>query len=580
MDYNNFSEETKKFINKAMDIYFTIKEKNIQKINPKAYNDKYQFTKFDKKVLALFIAGFMVDGQLKNILEDYEDIRLSDLLSFINISENQIRKLDDENYSTFYSENFAKDFENIFKVVDGRRQINYITPKLIVSCLRFVNVNGSYILDLYASHYHINSTPFSEHPIFKTLELSVLKDGSVSKPAISSKDAFDQIYSPSNIEPLIDDLLKKMNVDKNLLLVNKYVSEDMNHNKINKKSLITSDIIDPKVWQFLDEIQKMFVGQEVAVENLFNNIVNNLQMVQNKNLKVRSRSLIFLDGPSGTGKTAITSEIAEKLGVPFVATSISNNYSAIGYSGGDITDILRNLYYKANGDIELAQQGIVILDEFEKLAYSSQENDLIMKEAIQEQLLDFLGGGKYTIRVGKSMLDKNEIEFDTSRLTFVCLGALTDLHTSKITKKRSIGFGQSSGQNEQQDYTITPQDLVGLGLKKELVGRFNTYLHTNDYSREDYIKQLKESTISPLIGFREWIEIRGKKLEIDEDVYYIIADQAYELNMGARGLQTIINNIRSHFLRIVLRENDPIIHLDAETVLEIGRQTTSRKGRA
>lgn len=225
------------------------------------------------------------------------------------------------------------------------------------------------------------------------------------------------------------------------------------------------------------------------------------------------RSIIFLDGPTGTGKTAITREITEKLDIPFTSTSFTN-YSAAGYVGGDIIDILKDLYKKAKGDLEKAQRGIIVLDEFDKIAYS-RSGGLEMKRAVQQQLLDFLGGGKYTIRVGNGIFNTEEIEFDTSKLTFVCLGALTDLRSQKTEKKQSIGFGQSSQQSEQQEYSITPQDLIRIGLERELVGRINTYLHTNDYSKENLIRILKESTISPLIGFRQWIESRGKKLEID-----------------------------------------------------------------
>ena len=202
-----------------------------------------------------------------------------------------------------------------------------------------------------------------------------------------------------------------------------------------------------------------------------------------------------------------------------------------------------------------------------------------MKRAVQQQLLDFLGGGKYTIRVGNSIFDMKEFEFDTSKLTFVCLGALTDLRQQKIKPKQSMGFGQPSLQDSQQDYTIKPQDLMEIGLERELVGRFNTYIHTNDYSRESLIKILRNSTISPLIGFKQWIESRGKKLEIDEDVYDIIADQAYELNTGARSLQTIVNNIRTPFIKEVLRGTSQIIHLDSETVIKVGEQAMNRRGR-
>lgn len=288
------------------------------------------------------------------------------------------------------------------------------------------------------------------------------------------------------------------------------------------------------------------------------------------------RSIIFLDGPTGTGKTAITREIAEKSGIPFTSSS-ATNYSSTGYVGGNITDTLKELYQKANGDLEKAQRGIIVFDEFDKIAYS-RSGGLEMKKAVQQQLLDFLGGGKYTIDVGNSIFTMEEIEFDTSKLTFICLGALTDLRSQKTEKKQSIGFG-SSQQSNQQDYTITPQDLIGIGLERELVGRFNTYLHTNDYSRENLTKILKESTISPLIGFRKWIEARGKKLEIDESVYSLIVDQAYELNTGARSLQTVMNNIRTHFIKEVLRGSNETIYLDSETVEKINGQTMNRKGR-
>jgi ATP-dependent protease Clp ATPase subunit len=120
---------------------------------------------------------------------------------------------------------------------------------------------------------------------------------------------------------------------------------------------------------------------------------------------------------------------------------------------------------------------------------------------------------------------------------------------------------------------------MGIGLERELVGRFNTYLHTNEYNREILIKILKESTISPIIGFRKLVESKGKKLVIDEDVYGLIADQAYKLNTGARSLQTIMNSIRSHFLKEILRGTSDTIYLDYETVSKIIRDTMSRKGR-
>lgn len=216
------------------------------------------------------------------------------------------------------------------------------------------------------------------------------------------------------------------------------------------------------------------------------------------------RSIIFLDGPTGTGKTTITREITDKLGIPFVSTSVTN-YSATGQVGG--------------------------------------------------------------------------VEFDTSKLTFICLGALTNLRAHKIQKKSVVGFGQNNDTTEEYEYSITPQDLMSVGLERELVGRFNTYLHTNDYSIDSLEKILRVSTISPILGFKKWVESRGKELIINDDVYRLIAEQAYELNTGARSLQTIMNNIRTQFLKKVLRDPEKTIHLDSETVIKTNNQTMKRNGR-
>ena len=265
------------------------------------------------------------------------------------------------------------------------------------------------------------------------------------------------------------------------------------------------------------------------------------------------------------------------MGIPFTATSLTN-YSSTGYVGGNITDVLKELYIEAAGDLEKAQKGIIVFDEFDKLA-SSGKNALEMKRAVQQQLLDFLGGGKYTISIHDRMFGR-EIQFDTSKLTFICLGALTDLRSKKANKQHPIGFTQVNQSSEEQGYSITPEDLMSIGLERELVGRFNTYLHTEDYSKGALERILRESTISPLNGFKKWIESHGKQFTMDDDVYAIIAEQAYELNTGARSLQTIMNNIRTKYIKEVLRGTSDTIHLDSDTVIQTNNQTVHRRGRA
>lgn len=340
----------------------------------------------------------------------------------------------------------------------------------------------------------------------------------------------------------------------------------------------TNDIMNnPKnIKKILTSIQQKFIGQEEAAKLLFLNIIKNQKLAGIPNVPSGTRSIMFIDGPSGTGKTAITKDITDNLGLPFVATSITN-YSATGYVGGNITDILKELYIKAGGNLDNAERGIVVLDELDKIVNSGRD-DLTMKTAVQHQLLDFLGGGKYTIEVDKG----KTVDFDTSKLTFVCLGALTNLRNSKmqVSSKRPIGFNvKYDEKKDAKDYSITPDDLIKMGFEKELVGRFNTYVHTKDYSKDDLKKILLESKISPLIGFKTFVSSLGKKLVIDDDAYDLIAEAAHDLNTGARSLQAVVNNLETQYLEESLLGVDNEIHVTEEDVRRINEAAFKEKGR-
>lgn len=540
INYSDLSEEIQLFLNKAMDIYSIIKDRTITDVFD---TENYKFTEFDKKELAFFIAGLLIDEEMKKISSKFNDIKLDDLLDFIGIKESDITPIENEKYEEFFDKNIKLDLETIVNENRKYKKINFITPIAIILKFTYLGSDKN-IINLYAKKYKLEPNRYFtwNHTLFRVLAYHEKKIGSIDKGSFYFTPEEGKKY-----ESFLD-------VDYSLK------SDD-----------------DNSIWQLLDEIQKKFIGQEVAAEGLFYNIVNNQQLAEMEDIPDGQRSIIFIDGPTGTGKTAITREITEKLGIPFTSSSVTN-YSSTGYVGGDITDVLKELYRKADGNLEKAQRGIIVFDEFDKIAYS-RSGGLEMKKAVQQQLLDFLGGGKYNISIGNSKSDMSEIEFDTSKLTFVCLGALTDLRSKKTETRQTIGFGQTSQSSEEQTYSITPQDLMSIGLERELVGRFNTYLHTDDYSKESLEKILRESTISPLIGFKKWIEARGKQLVIDDDVYGLIAEQAYELNTGARSLQTVMNNIRTPFIREVLRGTDNTIHLDSETVIKANGQTMNRKGR-
>lgn len=555
LNYNSLPEETKILMNKAMDIYSVIKNKNIEKeVKEILGKENHSFTRLDKKIFSIYLAGFLADTSLKKILEEFDEIKKEDLFEFIDITEDLIGNIEDFDYESYYDDNFKltlgtmkeSQFENFETII----------PEVVFYWLGHSFSFGSKVIEYFMEDYVPNHRLFAdEHPSFQTIKRVAKQKGAIKERTSN--------FSLKRNSPFFG--VPQTDVDM--------------ETQVQKEEKL--DINDEKLWSLLEDIKKKFIGQETAVEDLFYNIVNNQDLAYQNDMNDGQRSIIFLDGSTGTGKTAITREITKELDIPFIATSVTK-YSATGYVGGDLTDILKDLLNKANGDIEKAQRGIVVLDEFDKLAYNDREGQT-MKQAVQQQLLDFMGGGKYNIQgsggLFGGLFGGSPTEFDTSKLTFVCLGALTNLRENKQEIKQTIGFGEQEQPKQVQEYSITPQDLIDLGLERELVGRFNTYLHTEEYSKEDLLKILKESTISPLIGFEKWVTSKNKQLNIEEGTYEAIAQAAYELNTGARSLQTVMNNIRTPFLKEVIRGTDPIITLDENTVRKISDNAVSRKGR-
>ena len=153
MNYSDLSEETKLFLNKAMDIYAVIKDKEITKEVKTLFEiEDYTFAKYYKKILAIFIAGLLVEGYLKEIFSQYDDIKLDDLLEFIEIQESDIKPIVNEKYEEYFHKNFELDLLTIINEAHPFHEINFMTPELIVCSLEHVTLSGSEILEYYGKN--------------------------------------------------------------------------------------------------------------------------------------------------------------------------------------------------------------------------------------------------------------------------------------------------------------------------------------------------------------------------------------------------------------------------------------------
>lgn len=562
-NYEYLDDSTKRYLYVAALIY-----KKLKRINPQISSidtdEKTPISTEGKKLLSLLLACSETGNQseMKRVLDSnsFTLLRknLYDIISKLSINEN------DAISSTEFNKILASDF---FDVLNNRG--NETFSKTTTS-------QESIFMMYYLSH--ISKSDIAPiYTLLKKYDLRNKTSGSIEK----FNEYIYRIYSyttyggeikikSNNLEDLLKEILLPLNAKSQTTTAPKVEPSQASPKTKEKEDSKKS------TWEILDGIKAKFIGQERLAKELFYNIINNQFLANQEEIVDGERSIIFIDGPTGTGKTAITREITKCLDIPFTSTSITS-YSSTGYVGGNITDTLVDLYKKANGNIKKAEKGIIVLDEFDKII-SNGRNGLEMKRAVQQQLLDFLGGGKYIINVGDRQNEKL-VEFDTSRLTFVCLGALTDLRTKKTDKRFEIGFDSNNKTQNNGTYTIRPEDLIELGIEKELVGRFNTYLHTDEYNKNALERILRESSISPIKGFEKLLSAHGMSLKIDEDAYGEIASSAYNLNTGARSLQTIVNIVRNEYLEKIYNGSIESVHLTKDNVESIVQDSTTRRER-
>lgn len=326
-----------------------------------------------------------------------------------------------------------------------------------------------------------------------------------------------------------------------------YTVNDSSKSKDTKEKPIDVSNVNPE--EVIAKIKKKVIAQDKAVETIVNNIYNNQKIfdTEDENMISVSKSSILLDGPTGTGKTLIAKQVAKELDIPIVMRS-STIFATAGYKGVNLTELLQDMLDQSGGNLERAERGIIVLDEFDKLAGDSN-SDLEMKKAVQQDLLAYIGGGKFPIEY-----NGQKIEFDTSKITFICMGAFTDLRERKIAE----------GLDKDGFYKMEPEDYIKEGLLRELVGRFSLITSTQSLSREDLRKILTDSTISPLLQLKQMAKIYNKEVSYSDDMIDKIVNEAFAKDTGARSLATVVNGLRNQVLKQLINSDEKVIEITDE----------------
>lgn len=316
------------------------------------------------------------------------------------------------------------------------------------------------------------------------------------------------------------------------------------------------DIDIPKPADIKKHLDQYTIGQEaakttlaVAVCDHYKRVVHNSKKPKKGQKHVRlEKSNLLLIGPSGVGKTQLARSIAGFLGVPF-AIGDATSLTEAGYVGDDVENLLLRLIQAADGDIEKAQNGILFIDEIDKVSSTASSRSTskdVGGEGVQQALLKMLEGtiAHVSPKGGRKHPEGNVVEFDTTNVLFVCSGAFVGLE--EVIEQRNdsdscLGFdvgGQEETLKVEND-NIEPEDLIHYGLIPELVGRLPILARLHELDEEALRMIFVEIKDSLYQQYQVQFEIDGVELEITDKAIDEIVGEAMSLKTGARGLRAV-----------------------------------------
>lgn len=292
--------------------------------------------------------------------------------------------------------------------------------------------------------------------------------------------------------------------------------------------------------EIYNELNEYVIGQDKAKKILAVALYEHFLRITNKELSNLDKSNILMIGPTGVGKTLLAKTMAKILDIP-IAICDATVYTQAGYVGEDVENILLKLIQNANYDIEKAQTGIVFIDEFDKISRKSQNPSItrdVSGEGVQNSLLKIIEGTVVNIPPmgGRKHPREQFIEFDTSKVLFICAGAFSGLNKKE---KNILGF-------ENTNKHIDDIDIVKLekyGIIPEILGRLPVIVELEELKKEELKLILTKPKGAIINQYQQLLKVEGVDLKFSDDALEEIASVAYEKKLGARSLRKIIEDL-------------------------------------
>lgn len=347
------------------------------------------------------------------------------------------------------------------------------------------------------------------------------------------------------------------------------IVHDLDVSESNTSTKSSDDFHVPTPVELKSTLDEYIIGQDSAKKALSVAVYNHYKRLNvqiNDDVELQKSNVLML-GPSGSGKTLLAQTLAKTLNVPFAIVDATTVTEA-GYVGDDVENILLRLVQAADFDVELAEKGIIFVDEIDKIARKGESSSLtrdVSGEGVQQALLKIIEGTTANVppKGGRKHPHQDFIEINTENILFICGGAFDGIEKviNKRTSTSGIGFGADIATKQDKEQIdilgkVEPDDLLKFGLIPELIGRLPSVVTLDKLDKNALTSILLEPKNAIIKQYKKLLAMDDVELSFTDEAIDTIAEKALERNTGARGLRGVLEHIMADIMFETPSNND------------------------